>query len=277
MTRSSPTRRSQLLSSPDRGYISSFLCEPRNHESTHRDALAAAQEEHNRVREAAIRVYELHELKEEHERILKEERREQERLKAEAQIAAEQKRLQELRAKTIPKPPPPPPPPPEPEPAPVQPVQPPPEKAAPPNVTEAKAPKEPPKQEPVKQETPPVSQPQTNGLFSDVAKPPQSSSPQPVNTAAPKPSPFGVQPQPTPAAAAPKIAPAAQIPQDPILERYVQIHQALKKLRKDITALSKTPGSPLKGTMGTYRREIRVAIGQLTSGKGANAQPVSVM
>lgn len=273
MTRSSPARRSQLLSSPDRGYISSFLSEPRNHESTHRDALAAAQEEHNRVREAAIRVYELHELKEAHERILKEERREQERLKAEAKIAAEQKRLQELRAKTIPKPAPPPP---EPEPAPVQPVQPPPEKAAPHKVAEAKAPTEPPKQEPVKQETPPVSNPQTNGLFSNVAKPTQSSNPQPTSTAAPKPSLFEVQPQATPAAAAPKTISAAQIPQDPILERYVQIHQALKKLRKDITALSKTPGSPLKGTMGTYRREIRVAIGQLTSGKGANVQPVSI-
>ncbi|KAL3957503.1 hypothetical protein ACCO45_008081 [Purpureocillium lilacinum] len=106
MTRSSPLRRSQF-SSPDRGYRSSFLFDERNTELSHRDALAAAQAEHERIREAALRVYELHELKEEHQRILDQERREQERLKAEAEIAAEEKRLQELKAKTIPKPAPP--------------------------------------------------------------------------------------------------------------------------------------------------------------------------
>ncbi|KAM4056276.1 GLE1-like protein [Hirsutella rhossiliensis] len=175
MTRSSPLRRTQLASTPDRAIRSSFLLDDRNTETSHLDALAAAQAEHDRVREAAIRVYELHELKEEHQRILDQERREQERLKAEAEIAAEEKRLQELRAKSIPKPPP----------------------------------------------------------------------------------------------------PAVPEPPKPVEQRPGEIHRELKTLRKDLMALSKAPGSPLKGRVGTFRREIRVAIGQLTSGKGANVQPTN--
>ncbi|PNP74164.1 hypothetical protein FNYG_12538 [Fusarium nygamai] len=42
----------------------------RNNELNRRDALAATQLEHDRVRQAAIRVYELHELQEEHKRII---------------------------------------------------------------------------------------------------------------------------------------------------------------------------------------------------------------
>ncbi|KAF5701152.1 hypothetical protein FMUND_13999 [Fusarium mundagurra] len=42
----------------------------RNNELNQRDALAAAQLEHDRVRQAAIRVYEFHELQEEHKRIV---------------------------------------------------------------------------------------------------------------------------------------------------------------------------------------------------------------
>lgn len=272
MTRSSPARRSQLLSSPDRGYVSSFLYETRNDESTHRDALAAAQAEHDRVREAAIRVYELHELKEETERIMQQERREKERLKVEAEIAEKERALQELKAKTIPKPPPPPPPEPEPTPSPQvqQPVRSEPKPAADESAS-AVAPK---------QEPSPFGKPQSNGgLFSSTPKPTQTptlASP-PTTTTAPKPSPFATQTPPaapTPASTA-KPSATSQASSDPVLQRYVQIHQELKKLRKDLTALSKTPGSPLKGQMGTYRREIRVAIGQLTTGKGANAQPVS--
>jgi nucleoporin GLE1 len=71
--------------------------------------------------------------------------------------------------------------------------------------------------------------------------------------------------------AAPPTQPAAS----PTEDRYSQIHQELKKLRRELQAQSKVPGSPLKGKLGTFRREIRVAIGQLTGGKGANAKPVS--
>ncbi len=270
MTRSSPLRRSQF-SSPDRGYRSSFLFDERNTELSHRDALAAAQAEHERIREAALRVYELHELKEEHQRILDQERREQERLKAEAEIAAEEKRLQELRAKTIPKPAPPPPAPEPPKqvekpqsatPASLEPKK--PAEAAP---TQAKA-------------TPQPAAPQLNGVFGDQAKPAAASpfgTPPAAAVAPPKPvgTTPAIQSKPTPGQQATpqpqkQARPAAQLGAD----RYVQIHQELKKLRKDLTAQSKVPGSPLKGKMGTFRREIRVAIGQLTGGKGANAQPV---
>lgn len=283
MANSSPLRRSQLLSSPDRPYLSSFLLDDRNNELSHRDALAAAQVEHQRVRDAAIRVYELHELKEEHNRILEQERREQERLKAEAAIAAEETRLQELRAKSIPKPTPP-----RPEPEPVKPVEKPveekkPEPAAPRSPELKKS--ESPAQLQLKSQ-PPAPAPQQNGLFSNVGRPPASN---PFATASQQsrpqqPSPFSQNKTPTPAVTTPQPQQPAvqrQAPQppkssvDPLSDRYVQIHQALKQLRKDLVAASKAAGSPLKGRIGTIRREIRVSIGQLTGGKGANAQPVS--
>ena len=285
MTNSSPLRRSQLLSSPDRSYLSNYLFDGRNTELSHRDALAAAQAEHHRVREAAIRVYELHELKEEHNRIVEQERREQERLKAEAAIAAEEKRLQELRAKSIPKPTPPPPPPPS-EPQAAQP-KPSPQPASPPKTVDT-AKSEPPTldtSEPKAAAPPPLSEaktqpaaswPQTNGsLFSNISKPGQAA----VNPFATSTTPKTTTSAPAPAATAtpgPVAATPSQPkpPAQPASNRYSEIHQELKKLRKDIVADSKVAGSPLKGKLGTVRREIRVSIGQLTGGKGANAQPV---
>lgn len=285
MANSSPLRRSQLLSSPDRPFLSSFLLDNRNNELSHRDALAAAQVEHERVREAAIRVYELHELKEEHNRILEQGRREQDRLTAEAEIAAEETRLQELRAKSIPKPPPPKP---EPKPEPVKSIEKPveekkPEPAAPRSPELKKS--ESPAQTQLKSQPPPAA-PQQNGLFSNLGKPPTSN---PFATANPQsqtqqPSPFSQNKTPTPPVNAlqpQQLDAQRQAPQppkssvDPLSDRYVQIHQALKQLRKDLVAASKVAGSPLKGKIGTIRREIRVSIGQLTGGKGANAQPVS--
>lgn len=281
MTRSPTTRRSQLLSSPERNIAASFLLDTRNNELSHRDALAAAQVEHERVRQAAIRVYELHELQQEHRRIVEEERKEQERLRAEALVVAEEKRLRELKAKTIPRLPPepePPTPPPAPKPDPskttngttpvkeskrVEPSTTPPSEIkkpalAPPAISSPFAP----------QNKPTISSPlaaatsgqtTTHGLFQ---KTNGSATAQP---AAPAPA------QPLVKPAAPPAQPAAS----PTEDRYSQIHQELKKLRRELQAQSKVPGSPLKGKLGTFRREIRVAIGQLTGGKGANAKPVS--
>lgn len=271
MSRSSPARKSQqLLSSPDRNLRNSFLFDSRNDEWSHLDALAAAQAEHNRVREAALRVYEMHELKEESDRIQLQQKKEQDRLKAEAEIAARELKLQELRAKSIPRPTPPP----EPKPEPV--------KTTPslPTQPEQK-PVEKPAAQPaqVKQEPAPEPKPQANGFGFGAVKPAEP----PVQTSQ-QPKPAAGSPFQAPSAAAPK-APTAQIsqptpataqppkPHQPT-ERYVQIHQELKKLRTYLQEEAKVPGSPLKGTMGTYRREIRVSIGQLTSGRGANALPV---
>ncbi|KAM0546707.1 hypothetical protein ACHAPJ_010744 [Fusarium lateritium] len=281
MTFSSPVRRSQLLSSPERNIAASFLLDTRNNELNHRDALAAAQVEHDRVRQAALRVYELHELELERKRIVEEERKEEERLRAEAAVVAEEKRLRELKAMTVPKLPP------EPEPKPQPPAPAKPEPTKPTNgATPVKETKQPessttPATEIKKPAPAPGAGPPSTGLFAP-SKPsnpfgttqPSSQSPfQKPNgtTAQPAGPPTSTAPQPV----AKPTAPAVRTAPAPSVDRYTQIHQELKKLRKELQAQSKVAGSPLKGKLGASRREIRVAIGQLTGGKGANAQPIS--
>lgn len=264
-----------MLSSPENGLLSNFLIDGRNNELNHLSALDAAQAEHKRVREAAIRVFELHELREEHERILELERKEQERLRAEAAIVEEERRLRELKAKTVPKLPP------EPTPAPPKKVEP----------TPAPRPEPPKPQEPVKQpiaeikQQPPanVAAPQVNGILGGQNGPATNNAfASPAQAiSAPKPE---QRLAPPPVASNAVQAPAAQAPaaysisaqKNALAQRYVEIHKELKTLRQVLQAEAKVPGSPLKGKMGTYRREIRVSIGQLTGGKGANAQPVSL-
>ena len=51
--------------------------------------------------------------------------------------------------------------------------------------------------------------------------------------------------------------------------RYLDIHRALKELRKFMAAQAKQ-NAQLKGSMGDMRREIKKSIGQLRDGKGAN-------
>ncbi|KAK1966684.1 GLE1-like protein [Colletotrichum sublineola] len=283
--RRSPSRRSQqngqIKASPERAYVPEFLTENRNSELSHRDALAAAQLEHERVRLAALRVYEAHQLQEEKQRLEAEQRRiaqlqrdEEERLKAEAAVRAEQERLRELKAKQIPQLPP------EPEPEPPKPE---PKKLQEPqviNTTEQaaaktetaapaafksqqasltstpapalQAPKAPPSApSPPPTKAPSVPQAQANGLLTKPAEPAQ------------------LEPVAQPVASAPAAQPTA--------DRYTEIHQALKKLRKDVEALSKQPGSPLKGKLGDMRRQIRKSIGQLTAGKGANVTPINTI
>ncbi|KAL7937245.1 GLE1-like domain-containing protein [Trichoderma chlorosporum] len=270
MTNSSDSRRSQLLSNPENGLISRFLLDSRNNELNHQNALAAAHAEHKRVREAAIQVYELHRLQEEHQRILELERKEQDRLRTEAAIVEEERRLRELKAKTVPKLPP------EPvleplkkvEPPPVQqPVAAKPQDAVKPNIFETK-----------QQPTPNATAPQVNGFSGAQAKPATNNPFAP--TAAPK---VENRLAPTTLTTPAARPPAAQVPaarsspvqKNALADRYAEIHKELKKLRQVLQAEAKVPGSPLKGKMGTYRREIRVSIGQLTAGKGANAQPIA--
>ncbi|KAH6611400.1 nucleoporin gle1 [Trichoderma cornu-damae] len=276
MTNSSPPRRSQLLSSPESGLLSRFLFDGRNNELSHQSALAAAQAEHKRVREAAIRVYELHELREEHQRIIDLERKEQERLKAEAAIVEEERRLRELKAKTVPKLPP--------EPVPGQP-----KKVEPTPVQRPEAPKAP---ESIRQNISEIQQqptsktaaPLVNGFLGGQTKPATSNLFAPTPQADDSASKLENRSATSSARAAPAAQPAAtQTPaaraapaqKNALADRYVEIHRELKKLRHVLQAEAKVPGSPLKGKMGTYRREIRVSIGQLTAGKGANAQPIA--
>lgn len=264
MSRSSPARRSQQPpSSPERNFRHSFLFDTRNDELSHLDALAAAQAEHERVREAAVRVFEMHELKEESERIRQQQEREQDRLKAEAELAEKERKLQELRAKSIPKPAPPP----EPKPEPVKAT---PSLPAKPVEQTAELHSQTQQKPVVKQE--PVSSPTplTNGFGLNTAKPAQpAAQPPPVSNLAP-PVANNTQSKSQQVVS----QPTAKAPEPPksseSTEQYVKIHRELKKLRASLQAEAKVPGSPLKGTMGTYRREIRVSIGQLTSGRGAN-------
>ncbi|KAG6038789.1 hypothetical protein E4U41_003673 [Claviceps citrina] len=286
MTESSPLRKSQLLSSPDRGLVSSFLLDDRNTELNHRDALAAAQAEHDRVRDLALRVFDLHILKEQHDQLLEQERREEERLEAEAAVAAEEKRLQELKAKSIPKPPPP-----KPEPEPAKTAKKPVEKPADDKNPASAAPSEPGKAETPAQAQSKAQQPSAppqrpNGLFANSGKPASSGpsgtfgqkhdQPHPSTAAMGQSQPVLATPgnasnqHPVPA---PSVQPLQQKSHlDPLSDRYIQIHQALKQLRKDVVGASKLPDSPLKGKVGSLRREIRITIGQLTGGKGANVQ-----
>ena len=92
-------------------------------------------------------------------------------------------------------------------------------------------------------------------------------------------------PGPAPAlTSAPIVAPAFQQStpttqpiQDTRLEaehsRYLEIHRALKELRKFMTAQAKQ-NAQLKEAMGDMRREIRKSVGQLRDGKGANRAQV---
>jgi nucleoporin GLE1 len=56
-------------------------------------------------------------------------------------------------------------------------------------------------------------------------------------------------------------------------DRYVQIHQNLKKLRASVKQ-QMTTNLELKKNAGNMRREIRKSIGQLTGERGANKQQV---
>ena len=58
--------------------------------------------------------------------------------------------------------------------------------------------------------------------------------------------------------------------------RYLEIHRALKGLRKFMMAQAKQ-NAQLKGAMGDMRREIRKSVGQLRDGKGANRVQVFLL
>ncbi|KAI1131188.1 GLE1-domain-containing protein [Nemania abortiva] len=285
MTGSSPaTRRSRQWSSPLRSRISDFLTENRHTELSYQDALAAAQVEHDRVRDAAIRVFKDHELQEECRRlqerevtIKQQQRREEERIRNEERLRAEEERLRALKLKTVPKLPPEPPAEPAPAPAP-------PSNSTPASQSNGAG--------PVSSKTATTSANTQNQIITG-EKPSPGISQQPVSNAstplangamlaqpAPaqsvaqaKPSPFGA-----PATAVPTSKPPAlqqnaltKAPYTPQLQvdQYVVIHQNLKKLRASLAEQAKsTP--PLKARMGDMRRELRKTLGQMVTEKGGN-------
>ena len=80
-------------------------------------------------------------------------------------------------------------------------------------------------------------------------------------------------PAPAPAPAIQQSTLITQPIQDSQIEaehsRYLEIHGALKELRKFMMAQAKQ-NAQLKGAMGDMRREIKKSVGQLRDGKGAN-------
>ena len=99
----------------------------------------------------------------------------------------------------------------------------------------------------------------------DAATAAQKARPAPVVKAPP--------PIPAPAPRVQQSNPTTQSIRDTQLEaehsRYLEIHSALKELRRFMTAQTKQ-NAQLKGAMGDMRREIRKSVGQLRDGKGAN-------
>ncbi|KAF3061543.1 Nucleoporin GLE1 [Daldinia childiae] len=287
MAGSSPAARtSQQWSTPDRPRMSSISCilsESRNTATSHQDALARAQAEHDRVREAAIRVYHDHELQEEQKRLLEQQKRileqqklEEERIRAEERLRAEEERLRALKAKTVPKLPPEPP-------TPIvhtngaaaAPAQ---IKATPTTANSGVL---------SSSKSPPfgVQQPAlTNGLSGHANGTLQPHPLQPFGQ--PKtipqgqslsgPSPFT---QPTNAILQPNGLSAAAPAKPPVainVDRYVEIHKNLKKLRASLLQQSKL-SPPLKKRMGDMRRELRKNMGQLVGEKGGNKKQIAAI
>ncbi|KAI1205913.1 GLE1-domain-containing protein [Annulohypoxylon truncatum] len=290
MAGSSPTpRRSRQWSSPDRRSISSLLTESRNSPLSHQDALAAAQAEHDRVREAAIRVYQDYELQQERrrlleqqERVVQQQKQEEERIRTEERLRAEEERLRELKLKTVPKLPPEPP-------APIAEVN--------GSITSPKPTQ--PTSAGTTLEATTVSpkanlfglpQPSlTNGLNghtngSSNAKPVQPTiqsllsqplsqpkvTPQAQAQPSTTPSPFSqpIKTAPTQQNGFPTSA-SAKPSTGITMDRYIEIHQNLKKLRESLSQQAKS-NPALKQRMGDMRRELRKNMGQLVGTKGGN-------
>lgn len=269
MPDTSPRRRSRPLPSSKPGPVSSYLLECRNTELNHLEALDAGHVYSEGVRELAMRVYGIHLLDKKEEEIKQNERVEEKRLKKEAAVAAEETKLQELKAKSIPKP------------------SPPREKSPPRSEFESRPSKA---FKSRRHETPTEAQSkvtwssdmpasmnnQANGgnVFGMFGGKKQDQSSSSMNKSSTGASGFGSSTQgPVPA---PVVQPVQYRPSiDPMVDELPKVHQNLKKLRKNLVDLSKQTGSPLSGRLGALRREVRVSIGQLTGVKGANTPIVS--
>lgn len=269
MAGSSPSRGQGYhwgTTSPQRTVLEEILGDDRNSEARHRMLLEAAKREHERVRKEAERVYWEHLKREEQQRLLEARRKEEERIRLEEQLAADRARLNELKAKKIEIPPPLP----EPEPPAASAVN---GKLSPPAqsdnnngpaqstvATAQHVPVTRPPAAPIQASAP--SQPPATVL--NKAPEPQK----PVNSV---PGVNGLSKSTLPAANAPSNAetarPAAPQPTQAGPDRYTEIHQNLKKLRKFMIDQAKT-NPALKGRMGDMRREIRKSVGQLTVTQG---------
>ncbi|KAK8035004.1 hypothetical protein PG993_009999 [Apiospora rasikravindrae] len=279
-TSPAPRRWTPSRSSPTRSPDASYRSEDRNGEMNHLEALLAAQVLHDDVRKRAYKTLADHEYEQEQKKraereqeIKDQQRREEERLRHEKKLRDEEERLRALQAQTVPKLPP------QPKPKPS-----PPSTTVAPSNGDAAAATQPAATKPTP--TPDTSlsgpaantssknpfqtePPQINGHVSPAAPPNTTSSPFAKPAASQPVNPFAAATAPKPAAQAPAQTQPTKPPGIPDVDRYVQIHKNLKKLRALMTETAKT-NPPLKKQMGEMRREIRKSLGQLTGGKGAN-------
>ncbi|TVY85960.1 Nucleoporin [Lachnellula willkommii] len=265
-------RRSHIHQGPAHDYDHDTRFENRNSEDVHRDALAAAHTERERVRAIAIEALSLYELTQEQQQLRQKTEQEEQRVKLEHERAVELVRIRELenKARQIPKPPPrlpTPPPPPVQKPAPI--INPPPAAPTPP----VQAPPSQPAQhqpQPQTQTQPTPPNPNPNP-FATTQPPPASRPAQTPQFQAPAPP---RPPQPQNHVTAPTSNATTPSHVYPGVERYLEIHKSLKKLRLFITNAGKADKA-LKTKTGEMRRAMRQSIGQLTAEKGANKVPLN--
>ncbi|KUI57277.1 Nucleoporin GLE1 [Cytospora mali] len=248
--------------------IADFLSPDRNSEQSHKDALAAAAAEHERIRAKAEHTLYVYEQLAERNRLEEQTRREQERIKVEqdrlraaqekiraeearlrAEQAArdEQKRLQDIAAKKV---------------SPLTPQSAPAPAATPTSFSAptAQAKPAPPAQPPAQPAVP--EKPAAPAVNSNTNSKPATSNPfaAPTTTAASTPA--------IPAAAKPTPAPASGST-DPKRQRALEIHKNLKQLRAGIASQG-NQNKALKNKAGDLRRELRKSVGQLSMDKKGN-------
>lgn len=277
----------------------------RNSEANHAAALAAAQAEHTRIRENALRVFqleqlrvetenirqqriqaeergrlEIEQLRESNERLRQERIQLEERARLEREKAAEQLRVQQTTS-AVPTPPS---------------STGPPQSAAPPQPTPF------PPQTAVPQQPKPTKIVLKTGSQSTSQSPapaspvfanasqlqqpqlpaPQFNQAQPSAAAPASNQPNQVQPTSPTLITAPQIKLSAQVkanyfPFDhlhPAADRFVEIHKTLKQLRARIKELGEND-TAFRKKAGDMRRAITRSVGQLIEGAGVNKVPVS--
>ncbi|ESZ93543.1 hypothetical protein SBOR_6085 [Sclerotinia borealis F-4128] len=274
--------------------------ENRNAEELHHGILEAARLEHERVRNEAMRIFQITLMQEQqlqaHHKILVEEERlrieeirlkiEEKRVKTERQTAGVELKRRELeeaarRIPIVPPKPPTPPPVAAPIPTPAQTASDPPRTQLPPAQQQQQhqqeasgglfgAPKQqtnafvqnnPPQQPKGLSQPQPQPPRQTNG-FSNAQQPPKQSL---------------FQPPPPPPQQPSGTWQSSSSSNDHIIpgvERYAQIHKNLKELRQYLVAEGKR-NIEFKKMLGDMRRSLRQTVGQLTSEKGANKQCIN--
>ncbi|KAF7865663.1 hypothetical protein EAF04_005829 [Stromatinia cepivora] len=271
----------------------------RNAEELHHGILEAARLEHERVRNEAVRIFQItllqeqqlraqHEIQAEQERLRIEEIRlkiEENRVKTERQNALAEIKRRELEeeARRIPVVPPKPstPPPVAPPRVPVQTTSSPPQNqfqnprqqqqqgntsgglfGSPSQQTNGSGQSKP-------QQVSPFSQPQTQPQLQQQANGFSNFQQQPTKQSLAPPPPLPQHPTATRQTSA-----SSKDHLLPGLERYVEIHKNLKQLRQYLVAEGKQ-NLPFKKMLGDYRRSIRQTVGQLTGERGANRECIN--